>query len=276
MKRVSIIGCFVVGLIFTLLARPAFAILGIGDIVFDPSVYAQAVRELVQLEQQYQQLVQTYVTIRSQYAQMIWMAQRVPVNAAVRYRAIVTPWRASSATNTYGTTSGWMTGINTGLGVAAGYAQATEALATYGTALNALPSDQIPRVRTSYATVELADGANLAAMDTVGRLRANAPAVEMAIQGLEDDSLSPDPAMNTEVALLEKINAAHLITVRNTQDANKLLVALAEEQITESKRKRDAEALAISNHVRFLREGKAVIVAQAAGASDAMLAWRMP
>ena len=52
MKRVSIIGCFVVGLIFTLLAGPAFAILGIGDIVFDPSVYAQAVQQLVQLEQQ--------------------------------------------------------------------------------------------------------------------------------------------------------------------------------------------------------------------------------
>src|ERR1700682_4210782 len=103
MKRVWIIGCFVTGLIFAILTRPAFAILGIGDIVFDPSVYAEAVQQLVQLEQQYQQLLQTYITVRNQYVQMMWMAQRVPVNMALRYRAVVTPWRASSASNTYGT-----------------------------------------------------------------------------------------------------------------------------------------------------------------------------
>jgi len=266
MKRVLIISCFVVGLIFAILARPAFAILGIGDIVFDPSVYAQAV----------QQLVQTYVTIRNQYAQMMWMAQRVPVNMAARYRAAVTPWHPSSAANTYGTTAGWMDAINGGPYVALGYAGATEALQDYGASLAAIPADQLRRVKTGYATVELTDGANLAAMDIISRLRGNATAVESAIQDLEDDSLSPDPAMNTEVALLNKINAAHLMTVRNTQDTNKLLVALSEEQITEAKRQRDAEALAINNHVRFLREGKAVMVAQASGASDAMLAWRMP
>ena len=82
--------------------------------------------------------------------------------------------------------------------------------------------------------------------------------------------------MNTEIAVLNKINAADLIAVRNTQDTNKLLVALAEEQIIDAKRKRDAEAQAINNHIRFAVEGKAVMAAQAAGASEAMLAWRMP
>jgi hypothetical protein len=263
-------------MVLVTLTQPAYAILGIGDIVFDPSVYAQAVQQLVQLEQQYAQLVQTYITVRNQYAQMIWMAQRVPVNMAARYRALATPWRPSSATNTYGTTAGWVIGINGGANAAAGYANATEPLENYGSGIGAIPGDQLQRVKTSYATVELTDGANLAAIDTIGHLRANAPAVEAAIQGLEDDSLSADPAMNTEVALLNKINAAHLITIRNTQDANKLLVALAEEQVTQAKRTRDAEAQAINNHIRFRREGHAVMLAQAAGASDAMLAWRMP
>ena len=35
--------------------------------------------------------------------------------------------------------------------------------------------------------------------------------------------------MNTEVAVLNKINAANVIGLRNRQDTNKLLGALAEE-----------------------------------------------
>ena len=258
------------------LAAPAFAILGIGDIVYDPTNYALALQRLTQLEQQYAQLVQTYQMISNQYSQMLWMAKQVPVNMAARYRAMATPWGRSSATNTYGTTEGWMTGINSGLAVPAGYSEATQSLGTYGAALGSIPADQLERVKTNYATVELTDAANLNAIQMIGQMRANAPVVETAIQNLEDDSLSADPAMNTEMAVLNKINATNMVNVRNTQDTNKLLVALAEEQIVDAKRKRDAEAQAINNHIRFMAEGKAVMTAQASGASSAMLAWRMP
>jgi hypothetical protein len=77
-----------------------------------------------------------------------------------------------------------------------------------------VPADQQARIKTDYATVELTDCANMAAIETIGRLRANAHAVEGAIQGLETDSLSGDPDMNTEIAVLNKINAANLISVR--------------------------------------------------------------
>ena len=87
---------------------------------------------------------------------------------------------------------------------------------------------------------------------------------------------SSAPEMNTEVAVLNKINAAGLVAIRTGQDANKLLVALAEEQTIAAKRTRDAEARAINQHIRFMADGKAILTAQAAGASDAMLAWRMP
>jgi lipopolysaccharide biosynthesis regulator YciM len=255
---------------------PARAILGLGDIVFDPTNFEEAVRQLVQMEQQYAQLVQSYLVLKSQYDHMRRMAQIVPVNMFARYRALATPWRLSTATNTYGTTGGWIGGINSGIGIGPGYANATERLGQYGSAFNNIPADQQDRVKTSYATVELTDGANQHAMDTVGRLRGNAGEVERAIQGLEDDSLSSDPSMNTEIAVLNKINAANLIGVRNSQDANKLLVALAESQAIEAKRTRDAEARAINNHIRFMSESKAVMTAQASGASEAMLAWRMP
>jgi hypothetical protein len=258
------------------LAPSALAILGIGDIVFDPQNFEEAVQELYQLQQQYAQLVQTYQVIRGQYDQMIWMARQVPVNMGARYRALATPWTSSAATNTYGTTAGWTFGINSGSGVSAGYSSATLALQAYGSALARIPGDQLDRIKSRYATVELTDGANIAAMQTVGTLRGNAPAVETAIRNLEDDSLSSDPNMNTEIAVLNKINAANIINLRNTQDANKLLAALAEERIVEAKRQRDEEAHAINTHIRFMADAKAAIDAQAAGASAEMRAWRMP
>src|ERR1700680_1236873 len=185
-----------------LLTRSAYAILGVGDIVYDPTNYAHALQRLAQLEQQDLQVVQTYQMIRSQYDQMLWMAKQVPVNMAARYRALYTPWLNSSAANTYGTTGSWVTGINTGVNVEAGYSAATQPLGAYGTALSNIPVDQLGRVKTNYATVELTDGANLNALETIGRLRAGAPNVEIAIQNLENDSLSSNPEMNTETPVL--------------------------------------------------------------------------
>jgi hypothetical protein len=268
-KTLTLVVC-----LLAVLSAPAFAIFGL--VVFDPTNYAEAIEQVVQLERQYEQLIQTYQTVRSQYEHMVFMAQQVPVNMVARYRALATPWHASSASNTYGTTGGWIAGINTGVAVDAGYSLATRALDSYGAVLGNIPLDQLGRVKTDYATVELTDGANRHGIDTIGRLRANGPAVEAAIQSLEIDSLSSDPRMNTEIAVLNKINAANVIEIRSAQDTNKLLVSLAEEQIVDAKRKRDAEAQAINDHIRFMADAKAAMASQAEGASSAMQSWRMP
>ena len=131
-------------------------------------------------------------------------------------------------------------------------------------------------MKTSYATVELTDSANVYGLQTIGDLRGHAEGLDRAIANLENDSLSGDPNMNTEIAVLNKINAANMLTVRNTQNANRLLVALAEERIIEAKRQRDAEATAIDQHARFLSEGRKVLADQGANSSQAMLTWRMP
>ena len=75
-----------------------------GITVFDPANWAEALNQLRQLEQQYSQLVATYDQITNQYNHMLFMARRVPVNMSTRYRALLSPWRPSTASNTYGTT----------------------------------------------------------------------------------------------------------------------------------------------------------------------------
>ncbi len=247
---------------------------GFGITVFDPSVYLEAVSEVSQLIQQYNQLVQTYQMITNQYNQMLWMAKELPGNLA-RFRAIQTPWFLSAATNTYGTTGGWIGAINTGTNVFGGYQRATEQLMPYGAALANVPADQLDRLEKHYATIELTDGANQDGMETIGTLRNNAPEVEAAIQSLENDSLDSDPNYNTEIAVLEKINAATVVALRNGQDTNKLLTTVAEQQLIEAKRQRDAEVKAINTHIQLMGQGQAVLSDQSSSWTSAMLGYRL-
>src|SRR5258708_2224158 len=174
-------------MIAALCSVPARAIFGLGDIVFDPSNFEEAIQTVIQLEQQYAQLVQTYRIVESQYSQMLRMAQHVPVNMVERYRVLATPWTQARAANRYGTSAAWAAGMNNGQDVATAYAGATESLGTYGGGLANLSADEQDRVKKSYATVEITDGANLAGMQTIGQLRGNSQAVETAIANLESD-----------------------------------------------------------------------------------------
>lgn len=258
------------------LTVPASAFLGFGDIVFDPSNYAQAVEQLLELQRQYQQMVATYQMVRSQYDHMVQMSRRVPVDMSIRYRARGTPWQRSQSSDTYGTNSAWTSAINSGVDVVGGYSRAVERLLDYGGSWSRVPTRHSGGVKTSFGTIELTDGSNRHSIETIGRLRASAAQVEAAIQALEDDSLSSRPDMNTEIAVLNKINAANVISLRSAQDTNKLLVALAESQVVGAKRTRDAEARALNAHIRFVNEGRTAIETQGSGSSDAMRRWRMP
>src|SRR5258708_15164497 len=86
------------------------------------------------------------------------------------------------------------------------------------------------RVKSQYASVELADGANTTAMATIGSIRGNAQNIQSQIANLEQHSLSADPNLNTEVSVLHKINAAVVFALRTLHDSNKLLAALLEQQ----------------------------------------------
>lgn len=263
-------------LIVLALAAPAFAILGLGDIVFDPTNYEEAIQQFAQLQQQYEQLVRTYQTVESQYQQMLRMAQTLPQQAMLRYLTPSTAWIPASAADAYGNTAGWTGVVNSGAGARSAYSTATETLGDYGSAFGSIPPDQTTAIKAGYATIELQDGANLVALQTIGEARGGAATTEAAIRNLESDSLSADPALNTEVGVLNKINAGAVIQLRASQNANQLLVTLAESQVIASKRQRDAATRAFNQHIAFVHDGRAELVAQASRASDAMLNWRMP
>jgi len=270
MKR-GVLSLTAVGLAGSLLYGQFF---GAGVTVFDPSVFGNTVEQLAKMEREMAQLERTYQMVTNQYNQMLLMAKQSPVNMSTRYRAILTPWQPSLATNTYGTTGGWIAAVNTGVNVPGGYQSATEPLRPYGAGLGNIPPDQLDRLQKHYATIELTDGANQSGMATIGTMRRNASSVDLTIQGLEDDSLSSDPQFNTEIGVLNKINASNVVALRNGQDTNKLLVALTEQQLIAAKRQRDAEVAAINIHVQMMSQGQQILKDQSSNWTSAMLAYR--
>jgi hypothetical protein len=222
-----------------------------GGIVYDPTNYSNALLRYFQLQQHLIQLRASYLELVAQYNLAAQMARNIQ-NMPARYRAAFSQWRGATAQDTLGNTEGWIRGINSGQVpiVNAGYAQATTQLLPYNAqALAAMTPAELERVKAQYASVELTDGANLTSMATLGAIRTNAPSIETRIANLEQDSLSGDPNLNSEVAVLNKINAASVLTLRTVQDSNKLLASLLEQQTIIAKQQREAAANSINAEI---------------------------
>jgi hypothetical protein len=246
-----------------------------GGVVYDPTNYANALKRYFQLQQQLIQLKNSYSQLVAQYNLAVQMAKNIQ-NMPARYRAVFSQWRNGTALNTFGNTSGWMTGINSGTSNG-GYQQATTQLLTYSPDhLSGMNADELSRVKSQYASVELSDGANTTAMATIGSIRGNAQSVQTQIANLEQDSLSSDPNLNTEVSVLNKINAAGVLTLRTLQDSNKLLASLVEQQTILAKQQRESTTNAINAEIQR-RASLAGNLAQVTGTmTDSLQNFRMP
>jgi hypothetical protein len=232
MKK-KLVLCFVA---MTLLVGAASA--QFGGVVYDPTNYHNAVLRYIQLQQHLVQLKNSYSQLVAQYNLALQMARNIH-NMPVRYRALFSQWRNVAAQDTYSNTTGWVNGANTG-NLLSGYEQATTQLQPYdANELMGMPPDELSRAKSQYASVELADGANFAALSAIGAIRNSAQDIQTKMANLEDDSLSDDPNLNTQVGVLNKMNAAAMLTLRTLQDSNKLLTSILEEQTILAKDQRE-------------------------------------
>jgi hypothetical protein len=230
--RIALITLFLV-----LTLRPAFA--QFGGVVFDPTNYSNAVLRYLQLQQQLLQLQQTYSLYMQQYQFLRGQAQQLQ-NMVTRYRAAFAQWSNLTAGNTLGNTSWWLSGVNSGdYGTAKqGYGQVNMPLSSPKISISSQAMKQ------AYGLEELSDGSTINGMATIGQLRRNAQQLELQIKHLEDDSLSSAPDLNTQLAVLNKINASNVLLVRTMQDTNKLMASLLEQQLIATERNRTT---AVSN-----------------------------
>src|SRR5215469_8099266 len=229
---------------------------GFGGIVYDPTNYHNAVLRYIQLEQQLAQLRQTYLQVWNHYQLALQMSRNLQ-NMQGRYRATFSQWRSFTANDLYGNTTRWVGTVN-GAGpqsVSQAYQQATVPLLTYAQAdLNAINPADAKNLKSVYASLELADGANVSALTTVGNVRGNAQTVQQQIANLEQDSLSNDPTLNSEVGVLNKINASNVLSLRTLQDSNNLRVAALEQQVLQAKQQRDIDAANLNFSIQMRKQ----------------------
>ena len=247
-----------------------------GGVVYDPTNYHNAILRYQQLQQHLAQLQKTYSQIVTAYNLALQMSRNLH-NMPARYRAQFSNWRNVTATNTYGNTSGWLGGINADLNVVNGYLRSTTQLGLYNQAtLASMPGHEQARVKSQYASIELADGANMNALSTIGAIRGNAAALEARINNLEQDSFSDDADLNSEVEVLNKINATNVLTLRSVQDSNKLLASLLEQQTIAAKQQREAATNAINADISRQASLSANLTQMTGTLTNSLQNFRMP
>ncbi len=270
----------VIAVVIALLLVPAAsqAQFGFGGIVYDPTNYANAVLRYSQLVQQLAQLRQTYQQVLNQYNLALQMSRNLQ-NMPARYRATFSQWRTFTASDLYGNTRGWVGSAN-GSGpqtVSPAYQQATIPLLAYSQAdLNAINPADARNLKSVYASLQLSDGANVSALTTVGNVRANAQTVQQQIANLEQDSLSSDAGLNTEVGVLNKINASNVLTLRTLQDSNNLRVAALEQQVLQAKQQRDTDAANLNFAIQMRQQGTQNLVPFNNNLTQSIGAYRLP
>jgi hypothetical protein len=250
-------------------------ILGFGGlVVFDPSNLGEAVTQTGHLVTQINKAIETIKLITQQYEHMKYMAQFL--TNQYKYHAASTVWHTLEAPNSTGRLSGWLGAVNRGEGAAGGWADAVVQTVAYSGGLYKVAESQRERKEKDLTTVELMDGTGMSAMDTVGRIRANGPQVEHAMDLLETDTLSDNPDMNTTAARLGTANAIALVNMKSLTDTNKLLVTTAELALVRMKQEHDAATKALLSDSAFRADGDVALRSQHDGASDLMTAFRLP
>jgi hypothetical protein len=247
-------------------------------IVYDPTNYHNALLRYYQLQQHLIELQKSYAQITSQLSLALRMAQYVQ-NMPARYRAVFSQWRNVTSLNTFGNTGSWISGINSGLlpSINTGYQRSTTQLLPYSADhLSGMDASQLERVQSQYASVQLADGANVNAMATIGSIRGSAQNIQTQIGNLELDSFSNDSGLNSEISVLNKINAAGVLTLRTLQDSNKLLASLLEQQTIVAKQQRDAATSAINADISRQASLRGNMAQVTGTITDSLENFRMP
>jgi hypothetical protein len=249
-----------------------------GGVVYDPTNYQNALLRYYQLQQHLVQLQQNVAKVTAQLNLAMQMSQYIR-NMPARYRAAFSQWRAFTSGDAYGNTARWIAAVNGGGAqtISPAYQQAIVPFVAYNQAfLSSInPADAL-HLRSMGASLQLMDGANVSALTTVGNIRANSQTIQQQIANLEQDSLSADAGLNTEVSVLNKINASNVLTLRTLQDANNLRLAALEQQVLQAKQQRDTDAANLNFAMQMPQQASQNLTSFNSNLSQSLSSYRLP
>jgi hypothetical protein len=209
-------------------------------IVYDPTQSAHALKQILEENQIYTTTVETSKNVIGAYN----LAQRMANLPESLYTSFSNlghqEWAAvTRPANTYGNSDAWINAALTGFGAADANRTASVPPTSRISGYSSLSPNGQQAIAAQGATIDLSDAANATGLQTIGTIRANSAQRETDIGQLEAASHSIDPAQQTEMATLQRINQALLIELRTQQETNQMLQAQALQQIVGQKVQQD-------------------------------------
>jgi len=214
--------------VLLLAATPSFALFGIGDIVFDPTSYANLVSQLTTLEMQYTMLKNNieHFSLKQQWQ----TALNTMKNANVR--------------NLFGETNGMTTALNTNSPAASSTAWTAATVPVNGTTASYLAGQTPGSTELSeLAIIEASDSVSPDCFTAVGQYRAARTQNATANSSLAAEQLDGSTATNSEVEQLNLLNVAEAQKMSEIQSQGVLQACLASEMAVLNMQQRNAAAL---------------------------------
>ena len=262
-RGAAIMTAMLVGLAL-LPVQPALAILGFGDIVFDPSSYAtlghiwqQDISTGAKIIQEYNQLVKIYTTGMSLYNFSRAMAQSFHSGQRAAWMMAVEPAVNDYTESRYGETILWPRMMN------GGPALAPQAWTAATVPMNPYPYFNAQAAMGStladLATVEAMDGSATKCLEIVARHQLNTPLNQLAFLGLRFSQNDDGTGTNSQIEQLNMLNASHGQAVNEARTQSMIQSCEVQQQIIANKIQRDQ----IANRLNFMGQVDQYAVSEA-------------
>jgi len=212
---------------FGLVATPSFALFGLGDIVFDPTNYAEMITQATTAYSHYKAFMsnvqhfswkQSWQTAKNQL-------EHVPFKSV------------------FGETAGFDVALTTNNKLAAQAAWGNSTVQVDSGATTYLASQPVGgTARSQLAMVEAIDATSPACINAVGAYRASVDANASAEDSLQGSQFDGDDSTNSEVQQLNLLNAAQAQHLVELKQQGMLHVCLAQQMAVSNMQQRNAAA----------------------------------
>jgi len=216
------------GAALLLTATPSFALFGVGDIVFDPTSYANLVSQLTTLETQYNMLKNNieHFSLKQQW------------------QTALTTMKNANVRNMFGETNGMTTALNTNSPAASSTAWTAATVPVNGATATYLAGQTPGSTQLSeLAMIDASDSVSPDCFTAVGQYRAAHTQDAAANTSLASEQLDGSTATNSEVEQLNLLNAAEAQKMSEMQSQGVLQACLASEMAVSNMQQRNAAAL---------------------------------
>lgn len=232
---------WLIGGLVLLTATPGFALLGVGDIVFDPTSYASLVSQLTTLETQYNMLKNnmTHFSAKQQWQTALGVLKNVNVP------------------NLFGETAGLGVALNTNSMTASVTGWKAATVSVNSNTHSYLAGQTLGGDRTSQlATVEIFDSISPDCLTAIGGYRQARSDNASANSALTAQQLDGSDDTNTEVEQLNLLNAAEAQRLSEVQAQGTLQSCLASQMMVANMQQRNAAAQDL-NTAAFVQQQRA-------------------